>query len=202
MIIFVADSSAQATRTFCAGTLARAKNNPLVVWGQTWARLARGQYVRCPRTAAVCVGAFSGAVYRADSEPAAPRGNRTECSPGRFELDPGGPGAPFGRNLAQFSAASLILKKSAPSAQPCAGAAGTTTRAGAWKHVPFAQPGRHRGSIRQGTPPVGPLAGFGGDFAKFEFSPPPAPTEGPQKWPCGGGKHFFEFCDLQTLRPH
>ena len=140
--------------------------------------------------------------YRADSEPAAPRGNRTECSPGRFELDPGGPGAPFGRNLAQFSAASLILKKSAPSAQPCAGAAGTTTRAGAWKHVPFAQPGRHRGAIRQGTPPVCPLAGFGGDFAKFKFSPPPAPTEGPQKWPCGGGKSFFEFCDLQTLRPH
>ena len=113
-----------------------------------------------------------GPTYRADSEPAAPSGNRTECSPGRFEINPGGPGAPFGGNLAQFSAASLILKKSAPSAQPCAGAAGTTTRAGAWKHVPFAQPGRPRGAIRQGTPPVDPLAGFGGDFAEFEFSYP------------------------------
>ena len=40
--------------------------------------------------------------YRADSGPAAPRGNRTECSPGRFELNPGGPRAPFGGNLTQF----------------------------------------------------------------------------------------------------
>ena len=61
MILFVADSSAQATRTFCAGTLARAKTHPLGVWGKIWARLARGQCARCPGIAAVCAGAFSGA---------------------------------------------------------------------------------------------------------------------------------------------
>ena len=61
MIISVPDSSAQATRTFCAGTLARAKNHPLGVWGKVWARLARGQCARCPGIAAVCAGAFSGA---------------------------------------------------------------------------------------------------------------------------------------------
>ena len=48
-------------RTFCAGTLARAKTHPLGVWGKIWARLARGQCAQCPGIAAVCAGAFSGA---------------------------------------------------------------------------------------------------------------------------------------------
>ena len=48
---------------FCAGTLARAKTQPLGVWGQTWARLAHGPYARYPGATRGCVRAFSGAAW-------------------------------------------------------------------------------------------------------------------------------------------
>ena len=61
------------------------------------------------------------------------------------------------------------MKNSAPGTLRSAEVAGTTTRAGAKKHVPFVQFAQVRGAIRQNDTPVYPLEGFGGDFAKFRF---------------------------------
>ena len=81
-------------------------------------------------------------------------------------------------------------------------------------------PGLHMGTLsptwgsqseaRGGTYPHPPRSSLpntsrgvlGAILRSLDFDRQPAPTKGPQKRPCGGGKYFFEFCGLEPLWAH